>query len=116
MLDRIVEFKDASAEERKTDLCNAGLMVAEAATFFALAGQLDNKNAQGEFYLTDIPQLAKQRWRAVRRGHDRGKRSPGREQPQRIGGGGAADAGAAQDACFTRGRHHDCAGNRVPVA
>jgi bifunctional UDP-N-acetylglucosamine pyrophosphorylase / glucosamine-1-phosphate N-acetyltransferase len=59
MLDRIVEFKDASAEERKTDLCNAGLMVAEAATFFALAGQLDNKNAQGEFYLTDIPQLAK---------------------------------------------------------
>ena len=60
MLDRIVEFKDASAKERKTDLCNAGLMVAEAATFFALAGQLDNKNAQGEFYLTDIPALAKQ--------------------------------------------------------
>src|ERR1700678_179106 len=59
MLDRIVEFKDASVAERKIDLCNAGLMVAEAASFFALAAKLDNKNAQGEFYLTDIPELAK---------------------------------------------------------
>jgi bifunctional UDP-N-acetylglucosamine pyrophosphorylase / glucosamine-1-phosphate N-acetyltransferase len=59
MLDKIVEFKDASADQRKTDLCNAGLMVAEAGKFFALAGKLDNKNAQGEFYLTDIPALAK---------------------------------------------------------
>jgi bifunctional UDP-N-acetylglucosamine pyrophosphorylase/glucosamine-1-phosphate N-acetyltransferase len=60
ILDRIVEFKDATAAERKTDLCNAGLMVAEAERFFALAAKLDNKNAQGEFYLTDIPTLAKQ--------------------------------------------------------
>ncbi|HXR94681.1 MAG TPA: bifunctional UDP-N-acetylglucosamine diphosphorylase/glucosamine-1-phosphate N-acetyltransferase GlmU, partial [Rhizomicrobium sp.] len=59
MLDRIVEFKDAGADERKTGLCNAGLMVAEAQKFFALAGKLDNKNAQGEFYLTDVPELAK---------------------------------------------------------
>jgi bifunctional UDP-N-acetylglucosamine pyrophosphorylase/glucosamine-1-phosphate N-acetyltransferase len=59
MLDRIVEFKDASADQRKTDLCNAGLMVAAAGKFFALAAKLDNKNAQGEFYLTDIPELAK---------------------------------------------------------
>jgi bifunctional UDP-N-acetylglucosamine pyrophosphorylase / glucosamine-1-phosphate N-acetyltransferase len=57
-LDRIVEFKDASAQERKTDLCNAGLMVADAGKFFAWAGKLDNNNAQGEFYLTDIPALA----------------------------------------------------------
>jgi bifunctional UDP-N-acetylglucosamine pyrophosphorylase / glucosamine-1-phosphate N-acetyltransferase len=58
-LERIVEFKDASAEERKTDLCNAGLLVSDARKFFAWAAKLDNKNAQGEFYLTDIPALAK---------------------------------------------------------
>ncbi|HKD46284.1 MAG TPA: bifunctional UDP-N-acetylglucosamine diphosphorylase/glucosamine-1-phosphate N-acetyltransferase GlmU [Rhizomicrobium sp.] len=59
MLGRIVEFKDATAAEREIGLCNAGLMVAEAKRFFAWAEKLDNKNAQGEFYLTDIPGLAK---------------------------------------------------------
>ncbi|MGH6828679.1 MAG: bifunctional UDP-N-acetylglucosamine diphosphorylase/glucosamine-1-phosphate N-acetyltransferase GlmU [Rhizomicrobium sp.] len=59
LLDRIVEFKDAKASERKTSLCNTGVMVAEARKFFALAAKLDNKNAQGEFYLTDVPMLAR---------------------------------------------------------
>jgi bifunctional UDP-N-acetylglucosamine pyrophosphorylase/glucosamine-1-phosphate N-acetyltransferase len=58
-LDRIVEFKDASEAERQTDLCNAGVLAADAKKFFAWAGKLDNKNAQGEFYLTDVPALAK---------------------------------------------------------
>ncbi|MEO7055137.1 MAG: bifunctional UDP-N-acetylglucosamine diphosphorylase/glucosamine-1-phosphate N-acetyltransferase GlmU [Rhizomicrobium sp.] len=58
-LDRIVEFKDASETERKTDLCNAGVLAADAKKFFAWARNLDNKNAQGEFYLTDVPALAK---------------------------------------------------------
>jgi bifunctional UDP-N-acetylglucosamine pyrophosphorylase / glucosamine-1-phosphate N-acetyltransferase len=58
-LDRIVEFKDASEAERKTNLCNAGVLAADAKKFFAWAARLDNKNAQGEFYLTDIPALAK---------------------------------------------------------
>jgi len=58
-LDRIVEFKDASEAERKTDLCNAGVLAADAKKFFAWAKNLDNKNAQGEFYLTDVPTLAK---------------------------------------------------------
>ncbi len=58
-LDRIVEFKDASEAERKTDLCNAGVLAADAKKFFAWAKNLDNKNAQGEFYLTDVPALAK---------------------------------------------------------
>ncbi len=58
-LDRIVEFKDASEAERKTDLCNAGVLAADARKFFAWAKNLDNKNAQGEFYLTDVPALAR---------------------------------------------------------
>jgi len=59
LLDRIVEFKDADAEERAIDLCNAGIMAAEAKRFFAWAARLENKNAQREYYLTDIPTLAK---------------------------------------------------------
>jgi bifunctional UDP-N-acetylglucosamine pyrophosphorylase/glucosamine-1-phosphate N-acetyltransferase len=59
MLDRIVEFKDAGAAERECGFCNAGLLVTDAEKFFAWAGKLDNKNAQGEFYLTDVPALAK---------------------------------------------------------
>jgi bifunctional UDP-N-acetylglucosamine pyrophosphorylase/glucosamine-1-phosphate N-acetyltransferase len=59
LLDRIVEFKDANADERAIDLCNAGIMAAEAKKFFAWAARLENKNAQKEYYLTDVPYLAK---------------------------------------------------------
>ncbi len=59
MLARIVEFKDANAEERKVDLCNAGIMAADAKSFFRWAGALKNENAQHEYYLTDVPTLAK---------------------------------------------------------
>ena len=59
LLDRIVEFKDANANERGIDLCNAGIIAADAKSFFRWAGRLENKNAQKEYYLTDIPALAK---------------------------------------------------------
>ena len=59
LLDRIVEFKDASAEERAVTLCNAGILAAASKEFFYWVGKLDNNNAQKEFYLTDVPTLAK---------------------------------------------------------
>jgi bifunctional UDP-N-acetylglucosamine pyrophosphorylase/glucosamine-1-phosphate N-acetyltransferase len=59
LLDRIVEFRDANARERKVDFCNAGIMAADANAFFRWAAKLKNKNAQKEYYLTDIPILAK---------------------------------------------------------
>jgi bifunctional UDP-N-acetylglucosamine pyrophosphorylase / glucosamine-1-phosphate N-acetyltransferase len=59
MLSRIVEYKDANAEERKVDLCNAGIMAADAQSFFRWAKQLRNDNVQKEYYLTDIPAFAK---------------------------------------------------------
>jgi bifunctional UDP-N-acetylglucosamine pyrophosphorylase / glucosamine-1-phosphate N-acetyltransferase len=58
LLERIVEFKDASASERTINLCNAGILAAEAQLFFRWANALENKNAQREYYLTDIPALA----------------------------------------------------------
>ena len=57
-IDRIVEFKDASSEERAVTLCNSGLMAVRSADLFRLLGQLTNENAAGEYYLTDIAELA----------------------------------------------------------
>ncbi|MGN6515980.1 MAG: bifunctional UDP-N-acetylglucosamine diphosphorylase/glucosamine-1-phosphate N-acetyltransferase GlmU [Rhizomicrobium sp.] len=59
MLDRIVEYKDANPAERAVDLCNAGIMAADAKSFFRWAARLKNENAQGEYYLTDVPSFAK---------------------------------------------------------
>jgi len=60
MLDRIVEWKDASAEQRAIDLCCAGTYsAANAAKFFAWAAKLKNDNAQGEYYLPEVPLVAK---------------------------------------------------------
>lgn len=59
MLSRIVEYRDASAAEKAVKLCNAGVMAAEAKSFFRWAAKLENGNSQGEYYLTDVPSLAK---------------------------------------------------------
>jgi bifunctional UDP-N-acetylglucosamine pyrophosphorylase/glucosamine-1-phosphate N-acetyltransferase len=58
-LDRIVEFKDANAAERATTFCNAGCYAADAKKFFGWAAALKNDNAQKEYYLTDVPALAR---------------------------------------------------------
>ena len=58
-LDRIVEFKDATPEERLITLCNSGVMCADSATLAALIAQVGNTNASGEYYLTDIIALAR---------------------------------------------------------
>ncbi len=59
MLARIVEYRDANADERAVKLCNAGIMAADAKRFFGWAARLENNNAQGEYYLTDVPALAR---------------------------------------------------------
>ncbi len=59
LLDRIVEFKDANESERAVDLCNAGIFAADARAFFRWARALSNDNAQREYYLTDVPALAR---------------------------------------------------------
>lgn len=53
-LERIVEFKDASDEERAVKLCNSGVIMANSQTLFDLIEVVDNDNASGEYYLTDI--------------------------------------------------------------
>ncbi len=58
-LNRIVEFKDASGAERSIGLCNAGCYAADAQKFFHWARLLKNDNAQKEYYLTDVPSIAR---------------------------------------------------------
>ncbi len=51
---RIVEEKDASAAERKLREINTGIMVLPTARLKAWLAGLKNKNAQKEYYLTDV--------------------------------------------------------------
>ena len=53
-LKRIVEFKDASDAEKSMNLCNSGVMAVAAPLLFELLSEIDNENASGEYYLTDI--------------------------------------------------------------
>lgn len=65
-LERIVEYKDATEAERAIGLCNSGVMAAATPLLFELIDALDTNNAQGEYYLTDLPQLARARGLTVR--------------------------------------------------
>jgi bifunctional UDP-N-acetylglucosamine pyrophosphorylase/glucosamine-1-phosphate N-acetyltransferase len=59
-LDRIVEWKDATSEERAITLCNSGVICADALVLRDLVGRIGNANAAGEYYLTDIVALARE--------------------------------------------------------
>ena len=56
---RIVEWADASPEERAEGLCNAGVLCAEAGRMRAWLQAVRNDNTKGEFYLTDVVALAR---------------------------------------------------------
>lgn len=60
-LERIVEFKDAKDEERAINLCNSGVICADTETLLSLVAEVGNANASGEYYLTDIVELARRR-------------------------------------------------------
>jgi bifunctional UDP-N-acetylglucosamine pyrophosphorylase/glucosamine-1-phosphate N-acetyltransferase len=53
--ERIVEQKDASAEERQIAEINAGIYCFETRALFPALERVRPANAQGEFYLTDVP-------------------------------------------------------------
>ncbi len=55
---KMVEHKDATEEERASRLCNSGLLAAPAATLFELLAEVRSDNAQGEYYLPDIVNIA----------------------------------------------------------
>lgn len=56
----IVEQKDASEEQLKVKEVNTGVMVASGASFRKWLKNLNNNNAQGEYYITDVIAMANQ--------------------------------------------------------
>ncbi|MBU9557940.1 bifunctional UDP-N-acetylglucosamine diphosphorylase/glucosamine-1-phosphate N-acetyltransferase GlmU [Burkholderia multivorans] len=55
---RIVEQKDATPDELKIAEINTGIIVTPTAQLAMWLGALKNENAQGEYYLTDVVELA----------------------------------------------------------
>jgi len=58
-LERIVEYKDASEDERAITFCNSGLLACDAKMLFDLIAKVGNANASAEYYLTDVVELAR---------------------------------------------------------
>ncbi|QDW51694.1 bifunctional UDP-N-acetylglucosamine diphosphorylase/glucosamine-1-phosphate N-acetyltransferase GlmU [Burkholderia sp. KBS0801] len=55
---RIVEQKDASPEQLKIAEINTGIIITPTGQLAMWLGALKNENAQGEYYLTDVVELA----------------------------------------------------------
>ncbi|WP_223669776.1 bifunctional UDP-N-acetylglucosamine diphosphorylase/glucosamine-1-phosphate N-acetyltransferase GlmU [Kangiella shandongensis] len=56
----IVEQKDATEEQLKVNEVNTGILCAQAKSLKAWLSNIDNNNAQGEYYLTDCIAMAAQ--------------------------------------------------------
>jgi len=54
----IREHAEATEEEREIDFCNGGIMGLSGEHALALLEAVDNKNAKGEYYLTDVVEIA----------------------------------------------------------
>ena len=55
---KMVEYKDATEEERAVRLCNSGMMAVRSADLFRWLEKVGNDNAAGEYYLPDIVNIA----------------------------------------------------------
>lgn len=57
-IEKMVEHKDASEDERACTLCNSGLIAIRSADLWPLLSRIGNDNAAGEYYLPDVVVLA----------------------------------------------------------
>jgi bifunctional UDP-N-acetylglucosamine pyrophosphorylase/glucosamine-1-phosphate N-acetyltransferase len=55
---KMVEYKDATEEERAVRLCNSGMMAIRARDLFRWLAKVGNDNAAGEYYLPDVVNIA----------------------------------------------------------
>ena len=55
---KMVEYKDATEEERAVRLCNSGMMAVRATDLFRWLVKVGNDNAAGEYYLPDVVNIA----------------------------------------------------------
>jgi bifunctional UDP-N-acetylglucosamine pyrophosphorylase / glucosamine-1-phosphate N-acetyltransferase len=57
-LEAIVEFADADEKNRAINVCNSGVMVFDGTKLPALVSAITDSNSKGEFYLTDVVEIA----------------------------------------------------------
>ena len=57
VFERIVEQKDSNDDEKQIDEINSGIYCFDTKKLFAALSQVRNDNAQGEYYLTDVPRI-----------------------------------------------------------
>ena len=62
----IREHAEATEEERKIEFCNGGIMGLSGEHALALIDAVDNKNAKGEYYLTDVVEIANSKGLSVK--------------------------------------------------
>lgn len=60
-----MEWADATDLERSEPICNAGVVCASSADMARWLGSVGNDNAKGEYYLTDIVNMATDEGRRV---------------------------------------------------
>ncbi|MGF1453764.1 MAG: NTP transferase domain-containing protein [Alphaproteobacteria bacterium] len=60
-LEAIVEAREATPEQLALPLCNSGVLAVDGRVLFPLLDEIDNDNAKGEYYLTDIVAKARSR-------------------------------------------------------
>ena len=61
VVQEIIEYRDATPEQRENNLCNSGVMLIRGDRLLELLEAIDNKNAKGEYYLTDIVSIARKK-------------------------------------------------------
>jgi bifunctional UDP-N-acetylglucosamine pyrophosphorylase/glucosamine-1-phosphate N-acetyltransferase len=59
VLEKIVEDKDCSAKQKEISLCNTGAICIDGKHIEKWVSNINTDNAQSEFYLTDLPEIAK---------------------------------------------------------
>src|SRR5438270_3775693 len=57
-IERMVEYRDATEEERAVRLCNSGMRAVRARDLFRWLGEVKNDNAAKEYYLPDVVNIA----------------------------------------------------------
>ena len=64
-VERIVEQKDATPEQQAITECNSGFYCFDAKALFSALEQVKSNNSQGEYYLTDVLEIAREAGRGV---------------------------------------------------
>ncbi len=65
LVEKIVEHKDATDEERKIREINSGIYVFDSKALFAALKQIKPDNAQAEYYLTDVFAIFRQEGKPI---------------------------------------------------